>query len=184
MHDSAPWKTEETIVGLPRLLVLSAFSRFGGCHLSPRPRAKAPVRRGSPGPRRSANRRSPGDRPGRESMRVLPLEPEGTGSEVRCQASDSSTKYDPRLGTFLVHSSTTPRIIDEVEAEVETGARQLLFFSAVTLRILGRRVKGLPGRLRRCLTRRSSSHRAAARTWRIASAPSGLFQNISVPFTR
>ena len=32
MHDSAPWKTEETIVGLPSLLVLSAFSRFGGCH--------------------------------------------------------------------------------------------------------------------------------------------------------
>src|SRR5271157_120034 len=34
MHGSAPWKTEETIVGLPRLLVLSVFSRFGGCHLS------------------------------------------------------------------------------------------------------------------------------------------------------
>src|SRR5271157_4610480 len=34
MHGSAPWKTEETIVGLPPLLVLSAFSRFGGCHLS------------------------------------------------------------------------------------------------------------------------------------------------------
>ena len=28
MHGSAPWKTEETIVGLPRLLVLSAFSRL------------------------------------------------------------------------------------------------------------------------------------------------------------
>ena len=27
MHGSAPWKTEETIVGLPRLLVLSALSR-------------------------------------------------------------------------------------------------------------------------------------------------------------
>jgi len=25
MNDSAPWKTEETIVGLPRLLVLSVF---------------------------------------------------------------------------------------------------------------------------------------------------------------
>src|SRR5208337_323200 len=35
MHDSAPWKTEETIVGLPSLLILSVFSRFGGCHLSP-----------------------------------------------------------------------------------------------------------------------------------------------------
>jgi len=34
MHGSAPWKTEETIEGLPRLLVLSVFSRFGGCHLS------------------------------------------------------------------------------------------------------------------------------------------------------
>ena len=34
MHGSAPWKTEETIVGLPRLLVLSVVSRFGGCHLS------------------------------------------------------------------------------------------------------------------------------------------------------
>ena len=33
MLGSAPWKTEETIVGLPRLLVLSVFSRFG-CHLS------------------------------------------------------------------------------------------------------------------------------------------------------
>src|SRR5271165_4984969 len=27
MHGSAPWKTEEAIVSLPRLLVLSAFSR-------------------------------------------------------------------------------------------------------------------------------------------------------------
>src|SRR5208283_4577319 len=27
MHGSAPWKTEETIVGLPRLLVLSVFFR-------------------------------------------------------------------------------------------------------------------------------------------------------------
>ena len=27
MHGSAPWKTEETIVGLSRLLVLSAVSR-------------------------------------------------------------------------------------------------------------------------------------------------------------
>ncbi len=34
MHDSAPWKTEETIVGLSCLLVLPVFSRFGGCHLS------------------------------------------------------------------------------------------------------------------------------------------------------
>ncbi len=57
--------------------------------------------------------------------------------------------------------------------EVKEGARQLLFFSAVTLRILGRRVKGCPGRVRRCLARRSSSHSAAARTWRIASAPRG-----------
>jgi hypothetical protein len=37
MQGSAPWKTEETIVGLPRLLVLSVFSRFGGRHLSPFP---------------------------------------------------------------------------------------------------------------------------------------------------
>src|SRR5271157_47465 len=27
MHGSAPWKTDETIVGLPRLLVLSVLSR-------------------------------------------------------------------------------------------------------------------------------------------------------------
>ena len=37
MDDSAPWKTEETIIGLSQLSVLSIFSRFGGCHLlSPR----------------------------------------------------------------------------------------------------------------------------------------------------
>src|SRR5271157_5629638 len=35
MRGSALWKTEETIVGLPRLLVLPVFSRFGGRHLSP-----------------------------------------------------------------------------------------------------------------------------------------------------
>src|SRR5208337_5186222 len=35
MHDSAPWKAEETVVGLPHLPVLSGFSRFRGCHLSP-----------------------------------------------------------------------------------------------------------------------------------------------------
>src|SRR5271157_3510254 len=27
MHGSAPWKTQETVVGLPRLLVFSVFSR-------------------------------------------------------------------------------------------------------------------------------------------------------------
>src|SRR5271157_4624420 len=43
MHGSAPWKTEETIVGLPRLLILSAFSRFGGCHLSA-PHLSTPLR--------------------------------------------------------------------------------------------------------------------------------------------
>src|SRR5271157_4985740 len=32
MHDSAPWKAEETIIGLSQLPVLSGFSRFGGCH--------------------------------------------------------------------------------------------------------------------------------------------------------
>jgi hypothetical protein len=37
MRGSAPWKTEKMIVGLPRLLVLSVFSRFGVCHLSPSP---------------------------------------------------------------------------------------------------------------------------------------------------
>jgi hypothetical protein len=33
MDDSALWKTEETIIGLSQLSVLSIFSRFGGCHL-------------------------------------------------------------------------------------------------------------------------------------------------------
>src|SRR5271157_6147010 len=38
MDDSAPWKTEETIVGWPRLLVAVSFSfllfsKFGGCLL-------------------------------------------------------------------------------------------------------------------------------------------------------
>src|SRR5208337_3828589 len=54
MHDSAPWKTEETIVGLPRLLVLSAFSRFRGCHLSAPPPSSSPASTdgyGVPGPR-------------------------------------------------------------------------------------------------------------------------------------
>jgi len=37
MHGSAPWKTEETIVGLLRLLALPVLSRFGGCHLSAAP---------------------------------------------------------------------------------------------------------------------------------------------------
>ena len=37
MEDSAPWKTEETIIGLPQLPVLSGFSRFGGCHLELHP---------------------------------------------------------------------------------------------------------------------------------------------------
>jgi hypothetical protein len=44
MHGSAPWKTEETIVGLPRLLVLSVFFRFGGCHLSAPPSSTSSVR--------------------------------------------------------------------------------------------------------------------------------------------
>src|SRR5208337_3015672 len=37
MDDSALWKTEETIIGLPQLPV---FSRFGSCHLSPFAAAK------------------------------------------------------------------------------------------------------------------------------------------------
>src|SRR5271157_4035620 len=43
MDDSAPWKTEETIVSLPRLVGFGGRHLsprgFGGCHLSPRPRA-------------------------------------------------------------------------------------------------------------------------------------------------
>ena len=61
---------------------------------------------------------------------------------MRCQASDSSTKYDPRLGTFLVHSSTTPRIIDEVEAEVETLRRTCLRLPDGIITRLGRGLAG------------------------------------------
>jgi len=35
MDDSAPWKTEETIIIFSQLPVLSGLSRFGGCHISP-----------------------------------------------------------------------------------------------------------------------------------------------------
>ena len=63
-------------------------------------------------------------------------------------------------------------------------ARQLLIFSGCKLAGLGFLVKGKPGRVSRCWVKRSSSHKAAARTCRIASAPSGWFQNISVPLTR
>jgi len=64
------------------------------------------------------------------------------------------------------------------------GAFQLLQISAGDLGNLGRRTNGHPDRPWRYLLSRSSSLRAAARTWRMASAPVGLFQNISVPFTR
>src|SRR5208337_1772428 len=64
------------------------------------------------------------------------------------------------------------------------GAFQLLFFSSANMGSLGRRVNAHPGRDRRCFASRWSSLKAAARTCRIASAPSGSFQNISVPFTR
>jgi CheY-like chemotaxis protein len=66
----------------------------------------------------------------------------------------------------------------------DPGVRQPLIFSAVNSGDLGRRVNGQPGRVRRWQVSRSSSHRAAARTCKIASAPSGSFQNISVPLTR
>ena len=36
----------------------------------------------------------------------------------------------------------------------------------------------------RCRTKRSSSHKAAARTYKLDSAASGSFQNISLPFVR
>src|SRR5208282_3051208 len=61
IDDSAPWKTEETIVGLPRLLVLSVFSRFGGCHLL-HPRRRPPR---TPAPGCSPRRESRGWRGGR-----------------------------------------------------------------------------------------------------------------------
>src|SRR5271157_2515964 len=35
MDDSAPWKTEETIIVFSQLPVLSELSRFGGCYISP-----------------------------------------------------------------------------------------------------------------------------------------------------
>ena len=44
------------------------------------PSEKLFVRRWSPDPRRSADQRSPGHTPGRESMRVLPIGPGTTGS--------------------------------------------------------------------------------------------------------
>jgi hypothetical protein len=64
------------------------------------------------------------------------------------------------------------------------GGRQLRIFSRLSLGDLGRRVKAHPSRLRMCLAKRSSSQSDAARTCKIASAPSGSFQNISVPLTR
>ena len=74
---------------------------------------------------------------------------------MRCQASDSSTKYDPRLGTFLVYSSTTPRIIDEVEAEVETLRRTCLGLPDGIITRLGRSVSrwGFQDLIRATLTR-------------------------------
>lgn len=75
---------------------------------------------------------------------------------------------------------------DQVNGAMETyrGARQLLRCQAFKLANLGRRVKGLPGRFCRWRFSRPSSQSAAARICRMASAPWGLFQNISVPFTR
>ena len=48
----------------------------------------------------------------------------------------------------------------------------------------GRLKVGQPGRCKSKRARRSSSHNDAARICRIASAPDGLFQNISVPLAR
>jgi hypothetical protein len=69
-------------------------------------------------------------------------------------------------------------------AHVLSGARQLRIVLRLSLGDLGRRVKAQPARPRRCLANRSSSQSDAARTCKIASAPSGSFQNISVPLTR
>jgi len=59
-----------------------------------------------------------------------------------------------------------------------------LLDSPVMRHAVARRTQGQPGRVFRCLTRRPSSQRTAARTCRMASAPSRSFQNISVPFAR
>ncbi len=56
--------------------------------------------------------------------------------------------------------------------------------AAGKLRVLGRRVKMQPRRLRRFRSRQPSSEGKAALTRRTASASSGSFQNSSVPFTR
>ncbi len=82
------------------------------------------------------------------------------------------------LGTSL---RSMPNLL---KSRNDRGARQLRIFSQLSLGDLGRRVKAQPARLRRCLANRSSSQSDAARTCKIASAPSGSFQNISVPLTR
>ena len=64
------------------------------------------------------------------------------------------------------------------------GARQLMIFSFRSLWWLRFLTKGEPRRVCRWVMRRSSSQRAAARIWRMASAPAGSFQNISVPLMR
>lgn len=58
------------------------------------------------------------------------------------------------------------------------------FYDACGVNFCRRRRVDRPGRLVSRRTRRSSSLRLAARRFRIASAPDGLFQNISVPLTR
>ncbi len=72
----------------------------------------------------------------------------------------------------------------DLRSQAQVGARQLRIFWRLSLGDLGRRVKAQPARLRRCLANRSSSQSDTARTCKIASAPSGSFQNISVPLTR
>ncbi len=85
------------------------------------------------------------------------------------------------LGT-AVRDRSSPRPPRRLPAAASAAQRSTT--SATARTAWGRRTNGWPGRSRRCRDRRSSSLNAAARTCRIASAPAGWFQNISVPFTR
>ena len=83
-----------------------------------------------------------------------------------------------------IHTATHPARLKRADKECKTPFVFLEFYAAFPCCFFVWRRNAFPGRFSMCFVRRSSSLSRDARICRIASAPSGLSQNFSVPLTR
>ena len=169
--------------------------RFGERVRSPGPNERATIVQdqleGSGAPNGSCHHRTETTR-GRRRRRELFEDRSGSVSwEVAARLEAAHESQQSRVGgsngwhqRAASHDWPSETRIDAAPLHAVGCMSGIVVVQAASWVLVERRRVEWPGRLVSRRTKRSSSHKAAERICRIASAPSGLFQNISVPLTR